>query len=515
VPPVLRPAVPLAVLAVAVAGLAAPAAAGAVAAVHARGGAPVADGVPIAGEATMSAYRKAWRSYGAVLEIPARLTADGVPVVLEDPALDRTTPCSGLVARRAALDLAACPVDMLGHPAGPLPAAGAERPEPIPTLADALLYARDAGATVSLEIANRPGEAGFDTGEAFAGKVMDAVVASGLPLARIIVRATAPADLDVARRRLPGVATALVTRAAENAGGPALAAGRGDAWLVPEWPVDGAYVATARAAGRLVAPSVLDTPADVQAAAGLGVDAVVTDDLPMARRALGLPVTAPTGSDPLPPPGPPALDLMFGPLASDTYTSTRMRLRWRGHGPADAQATGFHAVIRARGQRRTADWRVLRNGTSDRHAVFTGASGATYDVRVRAVDPSGALGPVAATRLIVPFDDRDSGLRRTGAWQRVAAPGAWRGSVRVARRAGPAMRLRLRGRAVRVIAPLTADGGRLEVGVDGRRRTVSLRGPAADRQVVFAARGLGYRTHRVTLRARGSGPVAVDAVAPG
>jgi len=510
-----RPAFPLSLLAVLVAGLAAAGPAAAAPAVHARGGAPVVDGVPTAGEATMSALRTAWRRYGAVLELDARVTADGVPVLLDDRSLDRTTPCSGLLARRTAEDLAGCPVDVLGRPGGPLAAATSERPEPIPTLAEALVYARDSGATVSLEIADRAGEPGFDPARNAAGRVMDAVVASGLPAARLIVRSAVPGDLDVARQRLPGVATALVTAAADNAGGPALAAGRGDAWLSPEWPVDAAYVAAAHGAGRLVAPGVLDTLADVQAGAALAVDAIVTDDLPMARRALGLPETAPSGQDPPAPSAPPGLDLLFGTLASDTYTSPRMRLRWRGHGDSDGQHAGFQAAIRARGQRRQADWRSLITGAPSRSATFTGEPGATYDVRVRPVDAAGVLGPVSTRRFVVPFDDRDTALRRFGSWQRVPAAGAWQGAVRVARRAGARMRMTFTGRALRVIAPLSPDGGRLQVVLDGRRRTVSLRGEAAVRQVVFARAGLRFGTHRVTLRSLGDGPVPVDAVAPG
>ena len=476
-----RPAFPLSLLAVLVAGLAAAGPAAAVPAVHARGGAPVVDGVPTSGEATMSALRTAWRRYGAVLELDARVTADGVPVLLDDPSLDRTTPCSGLLARRTAEDLAGCPVDVLGRPGGPLAAATSVRPEPIPTLAEALVYARDSGATVSLEIADRAGEPGFDPARNAAGRVMDAVVASGLPAARLIVRSAVPGDLDVARQRLPGVATALVTAAADNAGGPALAAGRGDAWLSPEWPVD----------------------------------AIVTDDLPMARRALGLPETAPSGQDPPAPSAPPALDLLFGTLASDTYTSPRMRLRWRGHGDSDGQHAGFQAAIRARGQRRQADWRSLITGAPSRSATFTGEPGATYDVRVRAVDAAGVLGPASTRRFVVPFDDRDTVLRRFGSWQRVPAAGAWQGAVRVARRAGARMRMTFTGRALRVIAPLSPDGGRLQVVLDGRRRTVSLRGEHAVRQVVFSRAGLRFVSHRVTLRSLGDGPVTVDAVAPG
>ena len=490
-----RPAFPLSLLAVLVAGLAAAGPAAAVPAVHARGGAPVVDGVPTSGEATMSALRIAWRRYGAVLELDARVTADGVPVLLDDPSLDRTTPCSGLLARRTAEDLAGCPVDVLGRPGGPLAAATSDRPEPIPTLAEALVYARDSGATVSLEIADRAGEPGFDPARNAAGRVMDAVVASGLPAARLIVRSAVPGDLDVARQRLPGVATALVTAAADNAGGPALAAGRGDAWLSPEWPVDAAYVAAAHGAGRLVAPAVLDTPADVQAGAALAVDAIVTDDLPMARRALGLPETAPSGQDP---PAPPR-SAGARPAVRHARPATPTRARACAcAGAATATPTrrhaGFQAAVRARGQRRAADWRsARRRGAPPRSATFTG--------RARARPTTSAS---VRRRRRRPRPGRDRPLRRAlrRPRQRAAAlrllaarasPGAWQGAVRVAPRAGARHALTFTGRALRVIAPLSPDGGRLQVVLDGRRRTVSLRGERRRPPGRVRARGAALR----------------------
>ena len=289
---------------------------------------------------------------------------------------------------------------------------------------------------------------------------MDAVVASGLPVARLIVRSAVPGDLDVARQRLPGVATALVTAAADNAGGPALAAGRGDAWLSPEWPVDAAYVAAAHGAGRLVAPAVLDTPADVQAGAALAVDAIVTDDLPMARRALGLPETAPSGQDPPAPSAPPALDLLFGTLASDTYTSPRCACA----GAATATPTRQPRGSRRRSARAASAARRTGGPSSPARRRARRPSraspGATYDVRVRAVDAAGVLGPASTRRLVVPLDDGDTALRRCGAW-RASRPRA-RGRARCGSR-GARARACARpspGARWRVIGPLSPDGGR-------------------------------------------------------
>ena len=97
-----------------------------------------------------------------------------------------------------------------------------------------------------------------------------------------------PANLDVARRRLPGVGTSLLSLQSINEGFLQLAADRHDTFISPEWPVTADYVQRAHGLGLDVAPFTLDTAADVRAANGAGVDAVITDDGLMAARALGL-----------------------------------------------------------------------------------------------------------------------------------------------------------------------------------------------------------------------------------
>ena len=135
----------------------APSAQAAIPGVQAHRGGPVLDGVPTYPEESMPAFRNAAQNLHVVLELDAKLTADGVPVVFHDPTLDRTTNCEGPVVERALADLAACMEDVLGAPGNDLPTAPATEPVPISTLADVLAFAKARGsASTSRSRTTRP-----------------------------------------------------------------------------------------------------------------------------------------------------------------------------------------------------------------------------------------------------------------------------------------------------------------------------------------------------------------------
>jgi glycerophosphoryl diester phosphodiesterase len=52
----------------------------------------------VAPQNTLASFEAAWRSGAPALELDVRLTADGVPVVLHDPVVDKVTDGSGAVA---------------------------------------------------------------------------------------------------------------------------------------------------------------------------------------------------------------------------------------------------------------------------------------------------------------------------------------------------------------------------------------------------------------------------------
>jgi glycerophosphoryl diester phosphodiesterase len=267
---VARLALPLAVLLVA-----APPALAALPDIHAHRGGTLVKGKPKFGEESLAAYRNAARN-GFVLEVDAKLTADGVPVAIHDATLDRTTNCSGEVRSFTRKAMRGCRIDF---PAG--------RPARVLTIRSLLEFAKRTGSRVNLEIKNVPTDPDYDSTPAYANKVMDAVIASGIPRRQLIVQSFISANLDVARQRLPGVTTSLLGLQALNEPYLQTAADNYYDLISPEWPVSADYVTRAHGMGLGVVPFTLNTAADVRTARSARVDAIITDDPLMAARALG------------------------------------------------------------------------------------------------------------------------------------------------------------------------------------------------------------------------------------
>jgi glycerophosphoryl diester phosphodiesterase len=256
-------------------------------AIHAHRGGTVVDGKARYAEESLAAYRNAALN-GFVLEVDAKLSEDRVPVALHDATLDRTTNCSGELRTFTLAELAGCRTDVLGSPGSPLPTKGAARPVAIATIAQVLELARRTGANVNLEIKNVPGDPDFDSTPAYANSVMDVVLASRIPRSQLLIQSFIPANLDVARQRMPGVATSLLSVQALNEAFLQTAADKNYDFISPEWPVSADYVRRAHGLGLDVAPFTLDAAADVRSARAGKVDALITDDPLMAGRALGL-----------------------------------------------------------------------------------------------------------------------------------------------------------------------------------------------------------------------------------
>jgi glycerophosphoryl diester phosphodiesterase len=254
---------------------------------HAHRGGTVVNGKPLFAEESIAAYRQA-ASHGFVLEVDAKLTEDRVPVALHDATLDRTTNCTGELRTFTLAELGTCRTDVLGSPGSPLRTKSAGRTVAIPTIADVLDFARRAGAKVNLEIKNVPTDPDFDSTPAYANRVMDAVLASRIARSQLLIQSFVASNLDVARQRMPGVATSLLSVQAINEPFLEAAADNDYDVISPEWPVSPDYVRRAHGLGLDVAPFTLDTAADVRAAAAAKVDALITDDPLMAARALGL-----------------------------------------------------------------------------------------------------------------------------------------------------------------------------------------------------------------------------------
>jgi glycerophosphoryl diester phosphodiesterase len=87
-------------------------------------------------ENTMRAFRLALAQGADGVELDVQRSADGVPVVIHDPTLERTTDGEGPVSARTAAALAGV----------------RSRGEPVPTLDEVARWAAEAGAWVNVEI---------------------------------------------------------------------------------------------------------------------------------------------------------------------------------------------------------------------------------------------------------------------------------------------------------------------------------------------------------------------------
>ena len=263
-----------------------PAAAAGVPTVQAHRGGPVIDGVPIYPEESMPAFANAAEELQLVVELDAKLTSDGVPVVIHDATLDRTTTCEGLVADRSLAELAPCRLDILGAPGNGLDTAPAPVPLPMATLAEVLDYAKRERVVLNLEIKNYPTDADYDPSGEFGRRVIDVVVESGIPSRQLILQSFLPADLETARERLPEAELSALALAGFEDPVKTYADARDWDWVSPAWPVDREYVDDAHERGLKVVPYTINQREDVLAAAEAGVDALITDDPLMAMKVL-------------------------------------------------------------------------------------------------------------------------------------------------------------------------------------------------------------------------------------
>jgi hypothetical protein len=83
-----------------------------------------------------------------------------------------------------------------------------------------------------------------------------------------------------------------------------------------------------------------------------------------------------------------------------------------------------------------------------------------------------------------------------------------------AEEAGATATLRFTGRSVSLIGRKLAKGGRLQVTLDGKSRTLRVRGRSGPRTVLWTSSRLKAGSHLLRLRTLGGGPVELDAVAP-
>ncbi|MFC4004826.1 glycerophosphodiester phosphodiesterase [Prauserella oleivorans] len=215
----------------------------------------------VAPENTLAAVEAGVRAGAEYVEIDARTTADGVPVLMHDSTVDRTTNGSGVVA-----ELDAAYVTGLDAGSWFSPAFAAQR---VPTLAQALDVLAESGSGVLLEVKGPQPRAGS---RAIVSAVLEHDLAD-----RVLVQSFDERVLRDARELAPELPIG-VLRSTMDADPVAAARAFGAVAYNPSAATlrPGA-VGELTAAGVSVMPYTVDEPEHWQALADLGVDAIITN----------------------------------------------------------------------------------------------------------------------------------------------------------------------------------------------------------------------------------------------
>lgn len=222
-------------------------------------------------ENTLAAFEAAARAGADLVELDVRLTADGVPVVLHDPDLARTTDAAGPVAELTLAEVKRAD------------ASGGRGPrQEVPTLAEVLGLLAGTPTGVDVEVKGLPAGPGAGPGgeEALEAslRVLDEAGFAG----PAIISSFDPATLARSRALAPHIPTGLLTAPGfDPEDALRLAREAGHAWLLPHISVvlegGAALVGEAHAAGLALGTWTVDDEATLGRLFALGVDAVATN----------------------------------------------------------------------------------------------------------------------------------------------------------------------------------------------------------------------------------------------
>lgn len=224
-------------------------------------------------ENTLASFEAALAAGADMLELDVARSADGVPVVLHDATLDRTTDGRGLVAAK---DLASLKALDAGQWFGPSFAG-----ERIPTLAEVFALVGER-APINVELKS---EAGVE----LVAPVIDEIQRAEAS-ARVVLSCFDPSRLRVARDLAPEIArSSLLSRRHHRGMAPGeIMDDVASLQLSPsQREVTPAMVAACRGAKRRVAVYTVNDPDEARALHAMGVHAVFTDDVGALGEALG------------------------------------------------------------------------------------------------------------------------------------------------------------------------------------------------------------------------------------
>ncbi|MDP7113834.1 MAG: glycerophosphodiester phosphodiesterase family protein [Myxococcota bacterium] len=219
-------------------------------------------------ENTLAAFHAAVADGARMLELDVGLSADGVPVVLHDETLDRTTDGRGPLSAMALAQVAELDAGSWFGPAF----AG----EPVPTLARVL---DEFGGRIAINVEIKPEAVRSDPAEGIEEQVVALVRARALE-DQVVVSSFEPTAVGRVKRLFPGLPAALLYHHELPHDAVALLAlCEADGLHVNKRHVTAELVETLHAAGRYVGAYTANSAPDLRRLTGLGVDAIFTDDV--------------------------------------------------------------------------------------------------------------------------------------------------------------------------------------------------------------------------------------------
>jgi hypothetical protein len=212
-------------------------------------------------------------------------------------------------------------------------------------------------------------------------------------------------------------------------------------------------------------------------------------------------------------------DLPGRRLASRSSRSRTLNVSWGAQDGAGSGVAYYSVEVSevhdGAGASQAPEWRTLLDKAPTNSLHFRGESGDAYRFRITATDRALNSASILTAPVLIPVDDRDRKLLRLSrGWKRTRVSTAWGGSVVRANGPGATARMRFRGRQIALIGRRLPKGGRLRVTIDGRSRTLRVRGRSAHRSVLWVSSRFGPGAHTLRLRSLGGGAVELDAVAP-
>jgi glycerophosphoryl diester phosphodiesterase len=221
-------------------------------------------------ENTLEAFDAAVAVGADAVEFDVRVAADGTPIVMHDPSVERTTDGQGLVHELTLAELKRLRIRTADG--------GAE----VPTLEETLAHLSGRVA-IDVELKNLPGEPGFDgEREVALEATLRALDRTGFA-GPVLLSSFNPLTLARSRVLAPDVPTGLLTtEEVEAPAALAYAVAEGHPWILPfagtVLAAGPGFAEQARDAGVSVGVWITDDPATALALWGAGVAAVATND---------------------------------------------------------------------------------------------------------------------------------------------------------------------------------------------------------------------------------------------